>query len=342
MTNDSGTGVVTSKDQQGTKTFIVPAPGPISGPHDHNVSKLSKSNSDARFNHSGLLPSQVNSSIFNHSQLTSKNFGDKVYDRQSASTMLHSINSYSIPKASRFGDSRRDNFDNGGVVLKSTLSVKGTDFIKASARRPLIQVTTSQNPGPGEYPLKSDFGKVNYDQNLKKFVADKVDSKGRTFGIAYSHYKNAFTLGMDKNVSGEAEVKAKPGPGTYEQAKTFGKAGKACTLAPKLAHGGQSGGLGPIYNPNFKLVEQARYDYQSMGKGGRYDFTKATLGNPGPEYKLPSVFDKYKNPKTEVQMEKARQKSIELARKRSIERASQTQENESLSTMTRKQLLSYN
>ena len=340
MNNETGDHGVTPGMRDGMKTFAIPAPGQHDASYMPNASKISKSNSEARFNHSGMVGSHGNSSIFNHSGVSSRNFGDKVYNRQSASTLLHSINSYSMPKAARFANSRQDNFDNGGIQLKSTLESKGTNFSKCSNRKPLIKVENASNPGPGQYPVKSDFGNLVIDKSTKKLVGERVENKGKTFGISAAAYKNTFSIGMDKNVAAEIEVLSKPGPGSYALPKTFGKSGKACTLAPKLALSGKSGGIGPIYTPNYRLVEPCRYDVHSMGKGGRYDFTKQSQGLPGPEYHLPSVFDKYRNTRMDGAIEKARLKSTELANKKSVEK--KARESDSLLNDSKRSLICYN
>ena len=289
-----------------------------SSPHGKGKdSKMGKSVSQPKFNLSRMPEGpQLSSSVLSADLHAPYVYGDRMYDRQSASTLLHSINSYSMPKARRFTDGQRETFNNGGVTLKSTLDPKGRDFSHVSARKPMDHLLGNAQPGPGQYDLKSEFGKVWFDKESKKFEADKVDKKGKTFALGLEAYQNSFTLGMNKNIPAESELKSKPGPGTYELPPTFGKLGKSAKLAFKLHEKFVSFSPGPVYEPNFKPVEQARYQTQSMGYGGRYDFTRATQGMPGPEYNIPSKFDKYKNPREEELIQKAKLRSKQLLEKR--------------------------
>lgn len=294
-------------NQGGANQFTLPQP---EGTKHHNTSGLAKSSSDAKFNHSGLSAagSHTQSSVFKKGE-----YGDKLYDRQSASTLLHSISAVSFPKAHRFSSGTRETFDNGGTAVQSTLSVKSTNFSKASERKPLIHVSSTGFPGPGSYQQKSQFVQVDYDPNTKKFVA--LDSKGvgRTFGLAASAYKNTFTMEMDKNIQPESEIRMKPGPGQY---KLSFLPGKSVTIAGRFNESSKGTGPGPIYDPNYRPVEPSRYQHISPGMGTRYDFTKATLGNPGPEYNIPSKFDKYRDPREEKWIERAKHHSQELLRKK--------------------------
>jgi hypothetical protein len=290
--------------------FTLPPPGKTSdNPEYNNKSKISKSNSEAKFNHSGVTQhgSHAQSGFYNSSDFSRRNYGDKVYDKQSASTLLHSINSYSIPKASRFNDGHVDNFNNGGVTLKSTLDKRGNDFGKISARKPMSHLIGSNNPGPGAYSLPSDFGTSSFDPKTKQIIKMGDKGKGKTFGLGLEAYKNSFTLGMNKNVAAESELKSKPGPGAYELPTTFGKTGKTAIMAFRHEENFRSMGPGPIYDPNFRLVENQRFNVQSQGRGGRYDFTKQAKGVPGPEYNIPSVFDKYHNVRDDEFMAKAKE-----------------------------------
>ena len=221
-----------------------------------------------------------------------------------------------MPKALRFTGSSRDNYNNGRVTLKSTLDERGVNFSKISERKPMSHLEGTVGPGPGQYTLKSEFGKVEYNEKTKKFEADKIDGKGKTFGLGPEAYKNSFTMGMHKDIQAESEIKRKPGPGAYELPPTFGKLGKSAKLAFKFNDKFNTLSPGPVYDPNYKLVEQSRYQAQSMGYGGRYDFTKASSGLPGPEYNIPSKFDKYKNPREEELLKKTKERSKQILAKR--------------------------
>lgn len=310
-----------SGHQPAANTFVLPHP---EAARQHNKSGLAKSSSEAKFSHSGFSASgsHAQSSVFKKGE-----YGDKLYDRQSASTLLHSISAVSFPKAQRFAGHHHETFDNGGTAVQSTLSVKSTNFSKVSERKPLIHVSSSGFPGPGTYQAKSQFTQVDFDPKTKKFFALDPKGVGRSFGLAASAYKNTFSMDMDKNIQPESELRSKPGPGQY---KLSFPAGKAVTIAARFNESFKGTGPGPIYEPNYRPVEPSRYNHISAGSGQRYDFTKATLGNPGPEYNIPSKFDKYRDPREDEWVARARQHSLELLRKKEARIAERVQAKDQL------------
>lgn len=229
----------------------------------------------------------VNSSILNTSQMQ-RQFGDRLYNNQSASTLTHSITSYSIPKQDRF-DKYSTVMSQGSMYnLKSTLDTRGTTVgngSRASQSHKQLAIIASQ-PSPNHYICPAAI-----ERGIR-------EGRGKSFGLSYQYYSKACPSGITDFMS-PSETKGIPGPGAYKTDKQFGlgkpkytvnKRGKMFNERLKTVS------PGAIYELNHNLVERGRYGSGvGFGYGGRSDFSKSGPNvNPGPgNYKLPSIFDKY-------------------------------------------------
>lgn len=215
-----------------------------------------------------------------------KEFGNSLYKVQSSSTLMHSINSYTIPKQGRFNTQESLKANGSMYNLKTTLAARGTTLgygNRGIFSRKMINELASK-PGPNHYAHKSDIGpcKQNY---------------GKTFGLSYAHYAKVIPPGQRDCLSLE-ESKNIPGPGTYTTTKNFAKEKPEYTVRKKGKMFNENSGVvspGCKYNNNHNLVESNRFDGTSFGYGNKIDVTKTnTRDNPGPgNYKLPSIFDKF-------------------------------------------------
>jgi len=231
--------------------------------------------------------SMVNSSILNTSQIQ-REFGDKLYKNQSASTLTHSITSYTVPKRERF-DKLTSLMSQGSMYnLQSTLTKRGTTLgygNRSQLSSKQIGEKSAQ-PGPNHYIVNGQ---------IDKGVAD---GRGKSFGLGYAYYQKACPAGI-KTFKTETESRGIPGPGTYrtEQEFALGKPKYTVNKRGKMFNERiKTISPGAIYEMNYDLVERRRYgNGVGFGLGGRSDF--ARLGpnsNPGPgNYKLPSIFDKF-------------------------------------------------
>lgn len=231
--------------------------------------------------------SMVNSSILNNSQIQS-NFGDKLYKNQSASTLGHSIHSYTVPRQERF-DKHTSLMSQGSMYnLQSTLNKRGTTLGYGNRGQLSSKQIgeKSQLPGPNHYIVNGQI-----DNGV-------AHGRGKSFGLSYQHYQKACPTGIT-NFKTETESRGIPGPGTYntEQKFALGKPKYTVNKRGKMFNERiQVIGPGAIYEMNYDLVERKRYGGGvGFGIGGRSDLARSgNASNPGPgNYKLPSIFDKF-------------------------------------------------
>ena len=237
------------------------------------------------------LQSPDSSQLMNESHLTAnrsligKNFGDRLYRNQSASTLNHSIHSYTIPKEHRMNTEILK--VNGNMyTLESSQAKRATSLGKGERSFKHTSSDTSQLPGPSTYEIKS-----NFDRNKENY--------GKTFGLSHDAYSKCGVSGVKCTNIPVYESKKIPGPGQYDiqkNASEFGQPKYTINSRGKLFNENlYSIGPGAVYNPNYYLVEQRRYDGVGFGFGNKSSFSTGrikTLPGPG-QYKLPSIFDKY-------------------------------------------------
>lgn len=90
-----------------------------------------------------------------------------------------------------------------------------------------------------------------------------------------------------------------PGPGSYESKTTLGANSRKFSLKSRIKPADSATRDNPppnTYDPNFVLTEKAKFDKVTFGFGYRPNVTGRINENPGPgTYRVPSVFDKFKN-----------------------------------------------
>lgn len=207
------------------------------------------------------------------------NFGNKIYDSQSASTLFHSINSYTIPKAGRF-TTDPGNGVSSPLNLGSSLSTNSISFPKKKrfgVKSHLDLLKSS--PAPCDYTLPDE--------------------------VKYKPFRNKSTK-FAKGSSGRLKkLKKKPvaGPGSYKIRTIFEKSkGRGKSLAGKgrVFNEVDMRDVNDVfYDVSHKYTEQSRYSsVAGFSKGKRGQFLhEFDNRSPGPAYKLPSIFDRFSKKK---------------------------------------------
>lgn len=220
-------------------------------------------------------------------------YGNKLYKNQSASTLTHSICSYTIPKQERFDRKSYCSLNDNIYNIKTTISSRGPYIGYGNRERyskSYLQQISNQ-PSPQQYINQSEFD---------------ANRKAKTFGIGYKHYARAIPSGI-KNYRPIEEANRIPGPGLYFQRKKSDKPEDFAPFKPKytmVAKGKMAAEIiteispGAVYKTKFNLVEGTRFSSgTSFGYGNKSDITHVpSKENPGPgSYKLPTIFSKYQS-----------------------------------------------
>lgn len=212
---------------------------------------------------------------------------------ESASSLLHSVQSISFPKAGR-NSPRAINFDQNifdNIYPVSDKYKKPIDFKSKRSTSfgygqkqfiPLnVLKNAKENPAANNYNLPSIF--------------DKLD-KGKTFGLSRQCFEKTYIPGVDHLPLGVA--KELPGPGQYNILPTKQK-NKGFSLVGKGKNFNQiekDDGPFRIYEPNMQLVEPQRYKKIRFGTSQRGNFSERKKEDgPGPgTYEYMGGFQKYK------------------------------------------------
>jgi len=241
------------------------------------------------------MESQLQNSSFLKQECNQGMHGNKLFKNQSASTLTHSICSYTIPRQDRFYKSSALMPQTSMYDLKSTLNDRGTSLGYGNrgmyGKRWTAEV--SSKPASNHYVIQSNFERTK-------------DNQAKTFGLSYKSYARNLPVEL-RNYRPHDESLSIPGPGTYFELKKevpmpdfadTKPAYTACKRGKMFNERITEISQGAIYNNKYDLVEPRRYGTgTSFGYGNKVDLTSfggSGKTNPGPgTYKLPSIFDKF-------------------------------------------------
>ena len=239
---------------------------------------LSENSVSKNVNESSALDlNRQRSSMLNESH--NGDYGNKLYKNQSASTLHHSICSYTIPRQERWNPDNAKALNDNIYNLKTTLSTRGSGigYGNRGKHTKSYLAEISNTPGPNHYINKSEF---NMNRNAK------------TFGLGYKHYAKCLPPGI-KNYRSLEESNKIPGPSMYFQRNKGDKLDDFAPCKPRYTIVGKGKMMseiiteispGAIYNTKFKLVEGMRYSSGTgLGFGKKIDVTDSPYkANPGP------------------------------------------------------------
>lgn len=226
-----------------------------------------------------------NSSVNNSSSLFLREYGNRIYSNLSASTLSHSINSYTIPKQSRFDKSQDLNINGNMYNMKSTLSSRGTCLglgSKGLFKKRFVS-DVGGIPGANAYFIKSQFEKNR-------------DTPAKTFGLSYNNYTWTMPPGL-KNYRPLEESKVIPGPNAYRpliKDKPSKPEYTVCKKGKMFNENITEISPGAVYVLKHDMVEDKRFSTGTTFGLGKKSTLWNTKNHPGPgAYKLPSIHDKY-------------------------------------------------
>lgn len=211
---------------------------------------------------------------------------------ESASSLQHSVQSISFPKAGRnspraiyFDQNFLDNIYLGERNKKPIdfKSKRSTSF--GYGQKQFIPANVLKNAK--EYPAANNYHLPS--------IFDKLD-KGKTFGLSRQCFEKTYIPGVDHLPLGVA--KELPGPGQYNILNTKQK-NKGFSLIGKGKNFNKiekDDGPFRIYEPNMQLVEPQRYKKIRFGSSQRGNFSERKKEEgPGPgAYEYLSIFQKFK------------------------------------------------
>ncbi|CAI2373741.1 unnamed protein product [Moneuplotes crassus] len=195
----------------------------------------------------------------------------------SANALRNSHSQWSFGKADRFKKLRIDNSAKM-LALPNTLNAKTSTF-GYGKKQPLQIIFGKDSPPPSLYRSRSQF--------------DYKPGTGKSIGISYSAYQKVHMPGLNTRLD---EI---PGPGSYECKTTLGANSQKFSLKSRIKPADSATRDNPPpnnYSPNFRLTERSGFEDVAFGFGSRPNVTGRINENPGPgSYRVPSVFDKFKN-----------------------------------------------
>lgn len=211
----------------------------------------------------------------------------------SANALRNAHTHWSFSKADRFKKLRIDNSAKM-LLLPTTLGTKTSTFGFGN-RDPLKMIYGKDSPPPNLYRCRSQF--------------DYTPGAGKSFGQSYAVYKKVHMPGLNTRSD---EV---PGPGGYFKTEgkfifltklgkydihsTLGKNSRKFSMKSRIKPADSATRDNPppnTYHPDFTQAEESRFDKITFGFGSRPNVTGRINENPGPgTYRIPSVFDKFKN-----------------------------------------------